>query len=277
MSGPTPPPLPDDLVAALDALAARRPLLVALDFDGVLAPLVDDPSASRPLPASATAIARLADADDVHLALVSGRDLAGLARLATPPTGTWLVGSHGAEHGEQTPDGVHAVPLDLTPDQRAQHRELVAGLERVAAGAEGAWVETKPTAAVLHTRRTPPDQAAGAVEAAVAVATGLGLDAMRGKDVVEVAVLATSKGQAVVALRERLAGERSVDVGDVGVLYAGDDTTDEHAFEVLGDGDVSVKVGDGDTVAGARVADPASVAALLAHLADAVAAPGTSA
>ena len=46
--------------AVLDQLAGVGRLLVALDFDGVLAPLVDDPSASRPLPASADAVRRLA-------------------------------------------------------------------------------------------------------------------------------------------------------------------------------------------------------------------------
>ena len=40
--------VPDALHAALADLAGRRPLLVASDYDGVLAPLVDDPSAAAP-------------------------------------------------------------------------------------------------------------------------------------------------------------------------------------------------------------------------------------
>ena len=42
--------LPGDLDGALRALAARRPLLLASDYDGVLAPLVGDPSAATPMP-----------------------------------------------------------------------------------------------------------------------------------------------------------------------------------------------------------------------------------
>ena len=78
----------DDLAAALAALAAdpaRRPLLVALDFDGMLAPLQDDPSASRILPGGVDALARLAGTPGVALALVSGRAMADLHTLAQVP------------------------------------------------------------------------------------------------------------------------------------------------------------------------------------------------
>ena len=53
----------DDLATTLADLATdvgRRPLLVALDFDGTLAPLVDDPDDSQMLPTAADALARLA-------------------------------------------------------------------------------------------------------------------------------------------------------------------------------------------------------------------------
>ncbi|TGJ95369.1 hypothetical protein DLJ96_12365, partial [Actinotalea fermentans ATCC 43279 = JCM 9966 = DSM 3133] len=58
---------PADLGVALATLAAAAtphqdagtgPVLVASDFDGVLAPLGDDPLASRPTPAAAAALAR---------------------------------------------------------------------------------------------------------------------------------------------------------------------------------------------------------------------------
>ena len=65
--------LPAALDAALVALAGRRPLLVASDYDGVLAPLVGDPSAAVPLPGGAQVLARLAGDDGVVVALVSGR------------------------------------------------------------------------------------------------------------------------------------------------------------------------------------------------------------
>ncbi|OMQ14510.1 trehalose-phosphatase, partial [Modestobacter sp. VKM Ac-2676] len=48
------------LAAALDELAARRPLLLASDYDGVLAGLRDDPAAAVPEPGVAELLARLA-------------------------------------------------------------------------------------------------------------------------------------------------------------------------------------------------------------------------
>ena len=78
------------LAAALAELAAdpaRRPILVALDFDGVLAPLRDDPDASAVLPRGAEALAELAHRPGVTLALISGRSVVDLHRRAAPPVG----------------------------------------------------------------------------------------------------------------------------------------------------------------------------------------------
>ncbi len=61
--GSTPTDLPEDLVEALRRLAAAPSLLVALDFDGVVAPIVERAGAARALPASAEAVEALARAD----------------------------------------------------------------------------------------------------------------------------------------------------------------------------------------------------------------------
>ncbi len=71
-----------EALAALATDASLRPVLVALDFDGMLAPLQDDPSASRILPAGVEALARLAATDGMRLALVSGRAMNDLHTLA---------------------------------------------------------------------------------------------------------------------------------------------------------------------------------------------------
>ena len=271
--------LEQELTTALATFVAARsaghPVLVASDFDGVLAPLLDDPSASAPTSAAAAALERLAALPqaDVRLALVSGRDLATLAQLSGAPVGTSLVGSHGAEQGHvvagsaetESPgaEGTSSVerhPFALTPDERATLDGVRAGLEAVAAEAEGAWVEDKPSAAVLHTRRTEPGAAERAGDAARAVGARYGAHTMTGKDVVEIAVLDTSKGLALTRLRDEL--------GAAAVLYMGDDVTDERAFEVLAPTDVTVKVGAGETAARFRVASVDEAAQVLATVAD---------
>lgn len=255
-----------DAVGQFVALTSPgHPLLVASDFDGVLAPLVDDPSASRMTPAAAAALARLAEipTDLLRLALVSGRTLDSLGVLALAPAGTLLVGSHGAERGVALPTvpDVARTPFALSAPEEALLTQVRAGLEEVAADVEGAWVEHKPSAAVLHTRLAAAADSDQAADAGHALGVALGAHTMRGKDVVEIAVVATSKGQALAALRGELDA--------AAVFYMGDDVTDERAFEVLGPHDLTVRVGPGETAARFRVDTLDDAAAVLAVLADA--------
>lgn len=280
------PPLADSLRSALDELAARPQILVALDFDGVLAPIVRDPDAARPLPASAAAVRRLAAADGVRLALISGRTLADLRRLAQPPAAALLVGSHGAQFALPATDpdrsagaavgagGLgEAVALaeDVVPGMDEQAKELLArvtaAMDRISERHPGTFVERKPAGAVLHTRQAPRSAARRATEEALAgPSTWRGVHLTRGKEVVDLSVVEASKGVALTTLRAQLGlAPRSG-----GVLYLGDDVTDERAFAALDDdrGDVTVKVGEGATIARHRIADTRAVATLLTHLAD---------
>jgi trehalose-phosphatase len=248
----------DELDAALAAFGARDQVLVALDFDGVLAPIVEVPSAARALPEAADALAALAAADGVHLALVSGRQLADLRVVAAPPGPALLVGSHGAE--TSFADGGL-----LAPDQADLLRRVEAAVVSIVERHPGTKVERKPTAIVLHTRVAERDAAeAATAEALAGPASWPGVHVTQGKEVVELAVTAVTKGAALTVLRERLG------LPSGGVLYAGDDVTDERAFAVLDDdaGDLTVKVGPGETVARHRVPGPPDVAALLGRLAD---------
>jgi len=243
----------------LDALrSAPRPLLVALDFDGTLAPLQDDPSASRIIPAGVDVLARFEARDDVLLALVSGRALNDLHALAQVPEGTYLIGSHGAERARVTRFGLDRDVVQLGDEEADRLAVLGARAALVARGRDGVWVETKPTAVVVHTRLAQDDDARRAEAAALELGAELGSGVLHGKDVVEISVLHASKGEALTALRDEL--------GVSAVVYAGDDTTDEHAFAVLGEGDVAIKVGAGDTVATYRVASAVELVEALATL-----------
>jgi trehalose 6-phosphate synthase/phosphatase len=254
-------PLPPGLVTALEGFAMRPCILVALDFDGVLSPIVADPQAARPLPQSLRHLGSLAHLPGVRLALVSGRTLADLRQVASPPAGTLLVGSHGAEIsdplvGEQPRPLLNAAAADLL-------QQIVSELERISADHDGTHVEVKPTGAVLHTRRANRDVAAKATQEALdGPAIWPGVHLTLGKEVVELAVVSATKGTALRQLRAA--------TGADAVLYAGDDVTDERAFAVLdGDaGDVSIRVGSGETAAQYRLGSPDEIAAMLGLLVD---------
>lgn len=234
-------------------------VLVALDFDGTLAPLRDDPEGSRILPDGVAALRSLGAHPAVRLALVSGRDVADLGRLAQVPAGTVLIGSHGAERAVVEASGPRPVPFALAAQDAELLDRLAQQLERVADGRPGAWVQRKPAGVVLHTRTAGPQDAEAATREALELGERLAPDVLRGKNVVELSVLRTDKGTALAQLREEL--------GAALVVFAGDDVTDERGFAALGPNDVTVKVGDGPTAARFRVNDPQELCSRLLGLA----------
>lgn len=236
------------LTDAVRRLATVPRLLVALDFDGVLAPIVDVPSDARPLPAAAAAVGSLATLPDTTLAMLSGRGLADLAAVSGFGTPIRLVGSHGGEFD----DGVAV----LDEGRRALLHSLTAELTRLVDGEPGVRLEHKPAGVAVHVRNAAPDVGARVLAAVQAgPAARPGVESTPGKAVLDLAVLSVNKGVALDALRERTEADA--------VLFAGDDVTDETAFARLRSGDVGVKVGDGDTAAAYRVAGPPQVAELL--------------
>ena len=239
---------------ALQELAGQRPLLLASDYDGVLARLRDHPGTAVPEPGIADLLTRLAAVDGVTVALVSGRgveDLRATSGLIGPFR--W-VGSHGAEF-----DG------PLHGDLAVRRDSLVAALTPLVEAVPGAWLEVKPASAAVHVRTVTDRDAAARLLADAAAGPGAdaGLTAKPGKDVLELAVTDADKGSALVRLREEL--------GAAGVLYLGDDVTDEDGFTAIAPGGVSVKVGDGETAARYRVPDLDAVRDLLTRLAEALA------
>ena len=246
------PLLDDDLRAAAEDFAAVPSVLVASDFDGVLAPLVLDPMASRPLPGTIESLEGLAGLEDTHVAVVSGRDLGTLTMLTgLADSDVTRIGSHG---GERSGSGAGDSPL--TSKQAQALDDLVADLASVAAEHPGSALEHKPAAVVLHTRGMPDAAAREAEAAALEVGTRhTGVHVLHGKHVVEMSVVRADKGTALVTLRD--------EVGARAVAYLGDDVTDEDAFRALAPTDLTVKVGPGDTAARFRVEGPEAAAEVL--------------
>jgi trehalose 6-phosphate phosphatase len=256
-AGATGGDLPDPLREALAALAETERLLVALDFDGTLAPEVDEPDAARALPEARSAIERLARLPATRVALVSGRSIGDLEQVSRFGDEVLLVGSHGIELRLDDPDDVVA----LNEQERSSMAVLENVLGQVADTLDQVWLEPKPAGYALHTRLATNrrSRVAHLVALQEAQAEIDDLKVRLGKNVIEFSVRSTTKGEAVEHLRRY--------TNATAVLYAGDDVTDEDAFAALGPGDLGLKSGTGDTAAGYRVAGPREIAAALALLA----------
>jgi trehalose 6-phosphate phosphatase len=255
--------------AALTALTHRPAgAIVALDFDGTLAPIVDDPESSR-LHAGADEAVRHLAAAGVLVTLLTGRppqDAVRLSGLGDVP-GLVVLGHYGAERWCAS-DGLVAPPAH--PGVETARPQLAA---IVAAAPQGVQLEDKGRSLAVHTRRSADPQGALAdlrpVLARLADDVGLELDP--GRLVLELRPPGVDKG---IALCD-LAAERGAHV----VLFAGDDLGDLPAYDavttlrergVLG---VTVCSDSAETPVQLReradlvVPGPAGVVALLAELA----------
>ena len=247
---------------ALENLAQTDTLLVALDFDGTLSETVDNPEDARALPKSRAAVIDLLALADTRVAVVSGRALASLERVAQLPSSVALVGSHGSEFRV---DGKESGP-ELDAGQRDLLNRLYVTLAGVASHIDGVRIEQKPSGCGLHTRLCTREDAALAQKQALHVVSELDdgaegeqqVSSRYGKDILEFTLHAADKGTALERLREQLAASA--------VLFIGDDVTDEDGFRVMRPGDLSIKVGDGDTAAEFRVASPDALITVLEQL-----------
>ncbi|MDA3021068.1 MAG: trehalose-phosphatase [Actinomycetota bacterium] len=246
-------PTLDDLDRALEAIAQVPVLLVATDYDGTLAPIVNDPAEAVPVRESIVALRAVAALGSTHAAVISGRSLADLAALSALDGQVMLVGSHGSEFDQ---DFVRS----LTGQQVELRQQLLDEMHRIAARDPRFRIEPKPASVAFHYRNVADPVADSAVEELLGgAATWADVRVKAGKKVLELTVVDTSKGEAIDALRHR--------VGATAVVYFGDDVTDEDAFVRLHGPDVSVKVGTGETAATYRITDPTDVARRLARLA----------
>ena len=224
-----------------------------LDFDGTLVEIAPRPDAVRVDPALVPTLERLRERLGGALAIVTGRPVSVIDDFLAPARFD-VAGLHGVER---------RVAGVLGGGRAEDHPDLRAGVERLKAETatlDAVLIEDKGASVAVHWRLATPDDAGRAEELVKAVAADLGA-AYRlqlGKAVGEIVPASATKGHAIRAFHEAApyAGCRAI--------FLGDDRTDEIAFaSVNEDGGISVRVGEGATVAARRLADPEAVRALL--------------
>jgi len=193
---------------------------ICLDFDGTLAPIVDDPNQARPLPGTDELLGHLA-ARFAAVALLSGRPADYLAKHAAAP-GVRYLGLYGLEeirdgHVWVDPRLEAARPAVMAAQQDLRNCAAVRD--------SGAYLEDKQYAVAIHTRRVA-DPARWTVpidEAARQVADSNELEVLLGKLVWELRpAVHSDKGDAV----RRVIGDSQAR----SVVVAGDDLGDLSAF-----------------------------------------------
>lgn len=206
--------------------------VVGLDFDGTLAPIVDDPEKARIHPDADRVLVDLAT-QVLAVAVITGRparqalDLGGLEEvgddIAAAGKDLYLFGQYGNERWSSSRRRVVGPrpPAGLASFER----ELTRALRRV--DAPGAFVEDKGLAVAVHTRRLDDPEAAfeRLLPELRDLARRHDLVVEPGRNVIEVRSPGIHKGTAVTTLVEEL--------GAGGFVFAGDDLGDLEAFEAV--------------------------------------------
>lgn len=257
------PRLAATLSSALAALPqivqAHRELLMLLDYDGTLTPIVERPELAVLAPETRAILRELVSV--MPVAVVSGRDLGMLRKLVDVP-GLIYVGDHGFDMSDLAGENHQLKAVrDYLPALDAVEQYLREGLERIA----GLLFERKRSSIAVHFRLVA-EADVPQVQAQVqkVLSKHSQLKVTPGKKVIEIQPgLDWDKGKAVEWLLPQIdpSGRRHP-------VYIGDDMTDENAFRVVCRRGTGVLVREDDHLTTARYAleDPREVRLFLQRL-----------
>ncbi|MDO5736397.1 MAG: trehalose-phosphatase [Propionibacteriaceae bacterium] len=209
-----------------------REALLVFDFDGTLAPIVDDPEDSRLHEGSAASLTALSPLV-AQLAIVTGRGVEAVRRLGRLDAREGLeslvvLGQYGVERWDAASGELRHPEVPASVIQAwAELESMVADLKESGTDVEGLYLEDKQRAIGVHTRRAKDPQ--GLLELLTEPVTELAkrhdLQLEPGRFVLEIRASSQDKGD---ALRELLEETKPTLVA-----MAGDDLGDIPAFEVL--------------------------------------------
>jgi len=208
-----------------------------IDFDGTLVDIAERPHLVHVEPRVLDMLRGLTARLDGAVAILTGRPLATVDDFLSP-----LTLPAGAEHGAVRRDSRGKVHRDF--EGRENLKAVGETLERFVAQNDGLELERKESSVALHYRRRPDLADAAKREVGAAVDDAPELHVLDGKMVLEVKVDGLDKGLALEAFmsEEPFAGRVPVMIGD--------DVTDEYAFAAANKaGGISIKIGEGDTLA----------------------------
>lgn len=252
-----------DIAGAVVA-GGRSSILLLSDFDGTLCEFRNDPESVQLAESRRVALSALARRPAVRVGIVSGRRAADIRDRAALDGPVYYAGLHGMEI--LGPDGGFTVAQLAA--YRGRLQELRASLAAAVRHLDGVFLEDKDLSVALHVRAAAPEDRARAEETFWALASPA-LEAgrarvQRGHCVFELLPdIAWNKGNAV----RWIEGDATRRLGaPMRTVYLGDDRTDEHAFEAVGDRGVTVIVGRAPSAAAHRLPDPAAVERLLGRL-----------
>lgn len=199
--------------------------LLAVDFDGTLSHIVDDPTQAFAHPGAVAALGRLGRVLG-GIAIITGRPVAQALRLGGFESVEGLEklmirGQYGAEEWDAGDDAAHPSERAAQIDDLATR--LPALLHELGAG--DARIEDKGLALAVHTRGLDPDLAGRLVEPLRRVAADEGLHVEPGRQVIELRSSDVDKGTALKAIVSAL--------GATTVVFAGDDLGDLPAFDAV--------------------------------------------
>jgi trehalose-phosphatase len=207
--------------------------VLALDYDGTLAPFKVERHEAAPYPGVVEALERMVAQGATRLVIVSGRDAEDVRQLLGMAQPVEIWGAHGGER--LLPDGEMTIaalePRDVLGLGAVESLALDLGM--------GPQIEKKRLSLALHWRGLPELTVKNMVQrlqdASEIILQHTGLTWRTFDGGMELRPPGVTKADAVRAILSEVAD-------DAALAYLGDDLTDEDAFRALGDRGLSVLV-----------------------------------